>query len=69
MVTFMKDELKRDFSIEMCKMEKWSKRTFKERINSTLYERTAISKKPEETVKHDLVQQVTQQVRQWQKYD
>ena len=65
----MNDELKRDFYINTSKMEKWSIRTFKERINSMLYERTAISKKPEETVKHDLAQQATQQVRQWHKYD
>ncbi len=38
----------------MCKLEKWSVRVFRERINSMLYERTAISKKPEETIKHDL---------------
>ena len=38
----MEDELKRMFYIEMCKLEKWSVRTFQERINSMLYERTAI---------------------------
>ena len=48
---FMDDPLKRDFYIEMCKLEKWSVRTFRERVNSMLYERTAISKKPEETIK------------------
>ena len=54
MIMFMDDELKRDFYIEMCKVEKWSVRTFRERINSMLYERTAISKKPKETIKNDL---------------
>ena len=34
--------------------EGWSIRVFKERINSILFERTAISKKPEETIKKDL---------------
>jgi predicted nuclease of restriction endonuclease-like (RecB) superfamily len=48
------DPLQREFYIEMCFLEKWSVRTFRERINSMLYERTAISKKPEETIKHDL---------------
>lgn len=38
----------------MCKLEKWSVRTFDERINSMLYERTAISKKPELTIQNDL---------------
>ena len=56
MVIYMDDELKRQFYIEMCKLEKWSVRTFKERINSMLYERTAISKKPEATIKNELKQ-------------
>jgi len=50
----IEDTLKREFYIEMCSLEKWSVRVFRERINSMLYERTAISKKPEETIKHDL---------------
>jgi predicted nuclease of restriction endonuclease-like (RecB) superfamily len=45
------DKLKRQFYIEMCKIEKWSVRTFREKINSMLYERTAISKKQEETIR------------------
>lgn len=50
----IEDPLKRDFYIQMCQMEKWSVRTFRERINSMLFERTAISKKPEETIAKDL---------------
>lgn len=53
---FMDDPLKRAFYIEICKLEKWSVRTFRERIDSMLYERTAISKKPEETIKNELAQ-------------
>ena len=53
---YMEDPLKRIFYIEMCKIEKWSVRTFRERINSMFYERTAISKKPEETIKNELQQ-------------
>ena len=53
-VIYFEDELKRTFYIEMCKLEKWSVRTFRERINSLLYERTSISKKPEETIKKEL---------------
>ena len=52
----MDDPLKREFYIEMCKLEKWSVRTFREQIKSMLYERTAISKKPEETIKNKLQQ-------------
>lgn len=56
LVYFMDDPLKREFYVEMCKLEKWSVRTFRERIKSMLYERTAISKKPEETIKNELQQ-------------
>ena len=51
---YIEDELKRDFYIEMCKMENWSTRSLQDRMKSMLYERTAISKKPEETIKNDL---------------
>ncbi len=50
----IEEPLKRSFYIEMCKLEKWSVRVFRERIDSMLYERTAISKKPEETIINDL---------------
>ena len=36
-VFFINDPLKREFYTEMCKLEKWSVRTFRERINSMLY--------------------------------
>ncbi|MGL4333024.1 MAG: PDDEXK nuclease domain-containing protein [Bacteroidales bacterium] len=51
---FIDDELKRSFYIEICKNEHWSSRTLSERIDSMLYERTAISRKPEQTIKADL---------------
>ena len=50
----MEDSLKRDFYIEMSKLEKWSTRRLQERIQSMLFERTAISKKPEQTIKNEL---------------
>jgi predicted nuclease of restriction endonuclease-like (RecB) superfamily len=34
--------------------EKWSVRTLRERIQSMLYERTSISKKPHKTILNDL---------------
>lgn len=46
--------LKREFYVELCKLENWSVRQLRERINSMLFERTAISKKPDETIKNDL---------------
>jgi len=50
----IKDELKREFYIAMCLTERWNVRTLRERVNSMLYERTAISKKPEITIRQDL---------------
>jgi predicted nuclease of restriction endonuclease-like (RecB) superfamily len=50
------DSLKRNFYIEITQLENWSVRQLQERINSMLFERTAISRKPEETIRHDLEQ-------------
>lgn len=47
-------ETKRNFYLEVCKIENWSVRTLKEKINSLLFERTAISKKPEEIINKEL---------------
>lgn len=49
------DELKREFYVTMCRNENWSVRTLRERKKSMLFERTAISKKPEETIYNDIV--------------
>ena len=48
LVIQIEDPLKRDFYLEICRVERWSVRQLQERINSLLFERTAISKKPEE---------------------
>lgn len=48
------DALQRDFYAEMCRIERWSTRTLRQKIDSMLYERTAISKKPEEVAKAEL---------------
>ncbi len=50
----LKDDLRRDFYAEMCRIERWSVRTLRERISGMLFERTAISKKPEELVKQEI---------------
>lgn len=50
----IQDPLMREFYIQMCIHEKWSVRTFRERIQSMLYERTAISRKPEDVIINDL---------------
>jgi len=48
------DPLKRDFYTQMAEIEGWSTRTLSERIDSMLYERSALSKKPEETIRLEL---------------
>lgn len=52
----MEDPLKRDFYTEIVQLERWSVRQLQERIDSMLYERTALSRKPEEAIRHDLEQ-------------
>ena len=51
----IEDDLKRNFYAAMCKSESWSVRTLRERKNSMLYERTSISRKPEETIKNEVM--------------
>ena len=50
----LKDSLQRDFYAEMCRVEGWSTRTLREKIDSMLYERTALSRKPAELVEKEL---------------
>lgn len=50
----LKDPLQREFYAEMCRLENWSVKTLRDRIGSMLFERTTISKKPEETIRQDL---------------
>jgi len=51
----LKKPLQRNFYAEMCRLERWSVRTLRKKIDGMLYERTAISKKPEELIEKDLV--------------
>lgn len=50
----MKDDLKREFYLTMAADQRWSVRTLKVKIDSMLYERTAIAKQPDEVIVHDL---------------
>jgi predicted nuclease of restriction endonuclease-like (RecB) superfamily len=43
----IQDDLKRNFYIEMCRIEQWTVRDLRAKINSMLFERTALSKKPD----------------------
>jgi len=48
------NELRREFYINLCIHERWSVRTLTSKINSLLFERTVISKKPDAVIKRDL---------------
>jgi predicted nuclease of restriction endonuclease-like (RecB) superfamily len=50
----VKEPLARDFYAEMCRMENWSVRTLRDKIGSMLFERTALSRKPEVLIEHEL---------------
>jgi predicted nuclease of restriction endonuclease-like (RecB) superfamily len=50
----LKDQLQRDFYAEMCRMERWSVRTLRKKIGSMLFERTALSRKPEKLIELEL---------------
>ncbi len=56
LIIYIEDPLKRDFYAEMCRIEKWSTRTLQKKLDSMLYERTALSRKPEEVIQHELEQ-------------
>lgn len=46
--------LQREFYAEMCRVERWSTRTLEKKIGGMLYERTAISRKPEAVVEMEI---------------
>ncbi len=50
----LKTDLERDFYAQMCRVEKWSVRTLRKKIDGMLFDRTAISKKPDELAKLEL---------------
>ena len=50
----LKDEVQREFYLTMAASERWSKRTLQTKIDGMLFERTAISGKPDELIKKEL---------------
>jgi len=50
----LEDSLKRDFYAEMCRIERWSTRTLRRKIDHLLFERTAVSKKPDDLIAADI---------------
>jgi predicted nuclease of restriction endonuclease-like (RecB) superfamily len=53
-ILVVKDELARKFYTEMCRLEHWSVRVLHDKINGMLFERTALSRKPEELIRQEL---------------
>ncbi|PRN01557.1 PDDEXK nuclease domain-containing protein [Aliarcobacter cryaerophilus] len=51
---YIEDDLQREFYIQMCCLDKWSTRVLENRIDSMLYERTALSKKPDELIFYEI---------------
>ena len=50
----LKDALQRDFYAELSRIERWSVRTLRQKIDGMLFERTALSKKPQAAVEREL---------------
>ena len=55
-IIYLYEPLKREFYAQMCRIECWSSRTLAKKIQSMLYERTALSKKPDKLIRRDLKQ-------------
>ncbi|EQD53408.1 protein containing DUF1016 [mine drainage metagenome] len=50
----LKDPLAREFYAEMCRVERWSVRALRQKIDGMLFERTALSKNSEELIRQEL---------------
>ena len=50
----LKDPLQREFYAQMCRIERWSVWDLGSRVDSMLYQRTALSKHPEALIKQEL---------------
>lgn len=51
---YLKDPLQRDFYTQMCEQEHWSVRQLRERKQTLLFERTAISRHPDQLLTQEL---------------
>jgi predicted nuclease of restriction endonuclease-like (RecB) superfamily len=54
MLIYIDDPLKRSFYLELCRLERWSIRTLQGKIQGMLYERTGLSKRPEDLARAEL---------------
>ena len=53
-LVYIKDPLERQFYAQMCGMEHWDTRTLDEKVDQQLYQRSAISRRPEEVIQKEL---------------
>lgn len=53
-IIYLKEPLQREFYAQMCRIERWSVRTLRNKIDGMLYERTAISRRPDELAKKEI---------------
>lgn len=50
----VKDPLAREFYAEMCRIERWDVRTLRQKVGGMLYQRTALSKKPQTVISAEI---------------
>jgi predicted nuclease of restriction endonuclease-like (RecB) superfamily len=50
----LKTDLHRDFYAEMCRVERWSVRALRQKIGGMLFERSALSKRPDQLIRREL---------------
>jgi predicted nuclease of restriction endonuclease-like (RecB) superfamily len=55
-ILYLDNDLARQFYAEMCRLERWSVRTLRDRVRSMMFERTALSRLPEAAIRQDLQQ-------------
>ena len=55
-ILYLDNPLQRNFYAQMCRMERWSVRTLRDRVRSMLFERTAISRQPDTLIQQELEQ-------------
>lgn len=53
-IIYLQQPLQREFYAEMCRVERWSVRTMRQKVGSMLYERTALSRRPDELARLEL---------------
>ena len=53
-IIYLADPVQREFYTQMCRVERWSARTFQDKIQGMLYERTAISRRPAQLARKEL---------------